>query len=82
MTKIMKIEKEIVMKAAREIYEGDLEAKLRKASKQALKPFCQKVLERLLANLEKENPGKHFLIGKESRTKKDLADKIGCILKG
>ena len=82
MTKIMKIEKEIVMKAAREIYEGDLEAKLKKASKQALKPFCQKVLVRLLAILEKENPGKHFLVGKESRTKNHLAEKIGCILKG
>jgi len=82
MTKIMKIEREIVLKAARESFDGDLETHLRKGSKQRLKPFFKKVQAHLLANLEKENPGKTFAIGDESRMKSDLADKIGCVLKG
>ena len=82
MTKIMKIEREIVMKAARESYDGVLETYLSKGSKQRLKPFFKKVQVRLLENLERENPGKSFIIGDESMTKSHMAEKIGSILKG
>ena len=83
MTKIMKIEKEIVMRAAREIYQGEnLEIYLEQASKKSLKPFGNKVQDRFLTNLEKEHPGKNFVIGKASVVKANLARKIVNVLKG
>ena len=83
MTKIMKIEKEIVMRAARECYSGeDLEKHLSKLTTSKMKNFAKKVQERFLANLEKDHPGKNFIIGKSSMLKANVAKKIGCVLKG
>ena len=83
MTKIMKIEKDIVMRAARECYSGeDLEKYLSKRTSRDLKTFAKKIQERFLANLEKEHPGKNFIIGEPSLLKANLAKKIACVLKG
>jgi len=83
MTKIMQIEKEIVMRAAREIYcGGNLENYLEQASKKSLKPFSKKVQDRFLTKLEKEQPGKNFIIGQASLMKANLAQKILYVLKG
>jgi len=83
MSKIMKQEKEIVMKAARECYSGkDLENYLSKRTSRDLKTFAKKVQERFLANLEKEHPGKNFIIGEPSLLKANIAKKIICVLKG
>ena len=83
MTKIMNLEKNIVMRAAREIYQGEnLENYLEQASKKALKPFSKKVQDRFLTNLEKEHPGKNFIIGQASLMKANLAKKILKVLKG
>ena len=83
MTKIMNLEKNIVMRAAREIYQGEnLENYLEQASKKALKPFSKKVKDRFLTNLEKEHPGKNFILGQASLMKANLAKKILKVLKG
>ena len=83
MTKIMNLEKNIVMRAAREIYQGEnLENYLEQASKKALKPFSKKVKDRFLTNLEKEHPGKNFIIGQALLMKANLAKKILKVLKG
>ena len=79
----MKQEKETVMKAARECYRGEnLEQYLSKLSTRDMKTFAKKVQERFLANLEKEHPGKNFIIGKPSVLKGNVAKKIACVLKG
>ena len=79
----MKQEKESVMKAARECYKGDnLEKFLSQISTRDLKAFAKKVQERLLANLEKDHPGKNFIIGQPSLLKANVAKKIGSVLKG
>ena len=83
MTKIMKQERESVMRAARECYSGeDLEKYLSKFTTTKMKTFAKKVQERFLANLEKEHPGKNFIIGKPSVLKANVAKKIACVLKG
>ena len=83
MTKIMKQEIEIVMKAARECYSGeDLEKHLSKLTTAKMKTFAKKVQERFLANLEKDHPGKNFIIGQPSKLKANVAKKIACVLKG
>ena len=83
MSKIMKQEKEIVMKAARECYRGDnLEKYLSKLTTKDMKTFAKKVQERFLANLEKDHPGKNFIIGQPSKLKANVAKKIACVLKG
>ena len=79
----MNLEKEIIMKAARDIYQGgNLENYLEHASKKSLKPFSKKVQDRFLKNLEKEHPGKNFIIGQASLMKANLAQKILNVLKG
>ena len=76
-------EKEGIIKAARECYSGeDLEKYLSKRTSRDLKTFDKKVQERFLANLEKEHPGKNFIIGEPSLLKANLAKKIACVLKG
>ena len=83
MPKIMKQEREIVMKAARECYSGEnLEKYLTKTSTRDLKAFVKKVQEHFMANLEKEHPEKNFIIGKPSELKKDVSRKIASVLKG
>ena len=83
MPKIMKQEKEIVMKAARECYGGEnLEKYLSKISTRDLKAFAKKVQEHFMANLEKEHPGKNFIIGEPSLLKANVAKKIAHVLKG
>ena len=83
MSKVMKQEREIIMKAARECYSGeDLEKYLSKRTSRDLKAFAKKVQERFLANLEKEHPGKNFIIGQPSKLKANIAKKIACVLKG
>ena len=79
----MKQEREIVMKAARECYSGeDLEKYLSKRTSRELKTFAKKVSECFLVNLEKEHPGKNFMIGKPSLLKANVAQKIAWVLKG
>ena len=79
----MKQEREIVMKAARECYRGDnLEKFLSKVTTKDMKSFAKKVQERFLANLEKEHPGKNFIIGQPSLLKANVTKKIVCVLKG
>ena len=83
MSKIMKIEKEIVMKAARECYKGEnLENYLQQVSKDMLKSLCKQIQEYILKDLEKENPGKNFIIGKPSLLKSTMIRSIGYVLKG
>ena len=83
MTKIMKLEREIVMKAARECYSGeDLEKYLSKRTSRDMNNFAKKVQERFLAILEKDHPGKNFIIGKPSKLKANVAQKIARVLKG
>ena len=83
MSKIMKQEREIVMKAARESYRGeDLEKFLSQISTRDLKAFAKKVQEQFLANLERDHPGKNFIIGQPSLLKANVAKKIGSVLKG
>ena len=54
MTKIMKQERDIVMKAARECYKGEnLEKYLSQISTRDMKTFAKKVQEYFMANLEK-----------------------------
>ena len=79
----MKQEKKIIMKAARECYRGDnLEKYLSKLATRDMKIFAKKVQERFLANLEKDHPGKNFMIGKPSLLKANVAQKIALVLKG
>ena len=83
MSKIMKQEREIVLKAARECYRGDnLEKFLSKVTTRDLKSFAKKVQERFLANLEKDHPGKNFIIGQPSLLKANVTKKIVSVLKG
>ena len=83
MAKIMKIEREIVMKAARECYEGEnLENYLEQISKKKMETFSKRVNEKFLANLERDHPGKNFLVQKASRTKGNIRKKIEKVLKG
>ena len=83
MAKIMKIEREIVMKAARECYEGEnLEKYLKHISKEKIKTFAKKVNKKFLKYLEKEHPGKNFLVGKTSRTEDNIKAKVEKVLKG
>ena len=82
MTKTMKIERETIMKAARETYDGDLEKYLSTISKQRLTNFRKKVQERFFENLEREHPGKNFVMGKQSLFKANLNKKVGSVLKG
>ena len=83
MTKIMKQERENVMKAARECYSGqDLEKYLAKKTSRDMKTFAKKVQGRFLANLEKGHPGKNFVIGQPSLVKANIAQKIESVLKG
>ena len=83
MTKIMKQERENVMKAARECYSGqDLEKYLAKRTSRDMKTFAKKVQEYFMANLEKEHPGKNFIIGKPSLLKANVSQKIASVLKG
>ena len=83
MPKIMKQEREIVMKAARECYSGEnLEKYLWQTSATKMKTFVKKVQEHFMANLEKEHPGKNFIIGEPSLLKANVAKKIACVLKG
>ena len=79
----MKQEREIVLKAARECYRGDnLEKFLSKVTTRDLKSFAKKVQERFLANLEKDHPGKNFIIGQPSLLKANVTKKIVSVLKG
>ena len=83
MPKIMKQEKEIVMKAARECYGGEnLEKYLWQISTRDMKTFAKKVQKHFMANLEKEHPGKNFIIGEPSLLKANVAKKIAHVLKG
>ena len=83
MTKIMKQERDIVMKAARECYKGEnLEKYLSQISTRDMKTFAKKVQEYFMANLEKEHPGKNFIIGKPSLLKANVSQKIASVLKG
>ena len=83
MPKIMKQEREIVMKAARECYGGEnLEKYLSKISTRDLKAFAKKVQEHFMTNLEKEHPGKNFIIGQPSLLKTNISQKIASVLKG
>ena len=79
----MKQEREIVLKAARECYRGDnLEKFLSKVTTKDMKSFAKKVQERFLANLEKDHPGKNFIIGQPSLLKANVTKKIVSVLKG
>ena len=83
MSKIMKQERVTVMKAAREIYEGEnLENYLKTISKKEMQYFCKKVRDQFLKNLEKDHPGKNFVIGKPSVTRANIANRISSVLKG
>ena len=79
----MKQERDIVMKAARECYKGEnLEKYLSQISTRDMKTFAKKVQEYFMANLEKEHPGKNFIIGKPSLLKANVSQKIASVLKG
>ena len=83
MTKNMKIEREIVMTAARESYKGEnLEKYLDQISMKEMGSFAKKVTEKFLENLERQHSGKNFLVGKASRTKGNIKKKIEKVLKG
>ena len=83
MAKKMQVEKEIVMKVSREIYEGqNLEKYLEQASKKKIQSFAKKVTDKLLAYLEREHSGKNFLVGDASRARGNIGQKIECVLKG
>ena len=87
MSKIMKQERISVMKAAREKYAEknngeDLEIYLSKLSAKQMTSFSRKVQEQFLTNLEKEHPGKNFVIGKVSLFKANLRKSIESVLKG
>ena len=83
MSKIMKQERDIILKAARECYRGNnLEKFLSKVTTRDMKSFAKKVQERFLANLEKDHPGKNFIIGQPSLLKANVTKKIVSVLKG
>ena len=79
----MKQERDIILKAARECYRGNnLEKFLSKVTTRDMKSFAKKVQERFLANLEKDHPGKNFIIGQPSLLKANVTKKIVSVLKG
>ena len=83
MSKTMKLERTSVMKAAREKYEGEnLEIYVSKLTAKRMTSFCKKVYDQFLANLEKEHPGKNFIIGEASLFKSHITKKIESVLKG